>query len=62
MSNFEYTDPEFFAKYLEGLAFQMQMPDKQWEFDTTDIKALNTAAELMRELAEKAWMYDDLCK
>jgi hypothetical protein len=55
---------EYYARCLEGLAFQFEHVSKDdWPvFDDDDINDLKSAASLLRELTEKAWMYDDLTK
>lgn len=53
---------DYIQKSLRALAYQMELPEDTWYFDTEDIKDLRRAAELLDELAEKAWQYDELCK
>lgn len=50
---------EYYARFLEGLAGILEVPDQEWHFDDDDINDLNSAASLLREYAEKAWMYDE---
>jgi hypothetical protein len=54
---------EYYARFLEGIAFQFQyVPQDDWTYDSDDINDLKSAASLLREFAEKAWMYDEPCK
>lgn len=52
---------DYLQASLRALAYQMELPEDTWYFDSEDIKDLRLAAQLLSELAEKAWMYDELC-
>lgn len=52
---------DYLQTSLRALSYQMELPEDTWYFDDEDIKDLRLAAQLLGELAEKAWMYDELC-
>lgn len=61
MRKFE-NEIDYLQASLRALAYQMELPSDTWYFDDEDLKDLRLAAQLLGELAEKAWMYDELCK
>lgn len=67
MRKFE-NEIDYLQTSLRALAYQMELiacsylPSDTWYFDDEDLKDLRLAAQLLGELAEKAWMYDELCK